>query len=78
MRNAGFTDIRIVEETNDFLIEHDMLADPDQLFCFSPLWPLLAQEQQADVLRAVREAQASHGGTLPIPSTALIATARRG
>lgn len=46
----------------------------DQLFCFNPLWVLLDQDQRDMVLRTIRDAQLARGGTLPVPSTALIAT----
>lgn len=77
MRQAGFADIRIVEETNDFLVESEMLDDPDQLFCFSPLWPQLEHDQREIVLSVIRDAQSARGGPLSVPSTALIATAHR-
>ena len=77
MEAAGFADVRIVEETHDYLIDDEMLADPDRLFIFSPLWPKLDAPRREAVLAAIRAAQDARGGVLPVPSPALIATARR-
>ena len=77
MVNVGFRDIRIVEETREFLVTPEMLEAPDQLFCFSPLWPLLGQLQRQRVVDVIREELAARRGVLPVPSTALIATAVR-
>lgn len=73
MERAGFTDVRIVEETRDFLVTPAMLSQPDQLFRFSPLWPLLGQTQRDRALQVMRE----QGGDLAVPSTASIATGLR-
>ena len=77
MDAAGFADVGIVEHTVDFLIDRPMLDDPDGLFCFSPLWPMLDAAARHEVLAAVRERQMESGGILAVPSTALIATGRR-
>lgn len=77
MAAAGFADNRIVEETNDFLIDRAMLDDPDGLFCFSSYWPTLAAERKGAVLSFLRTRQETGGGVLAVPSTALIATGRR-
>jgi hypothetical protein len=74
---AGFAEVRIVEVTNDYLVEAAMLADPDRLFCFNPLWAQLDSQTRKAVLTSIRETQPACGGSLPVPSTALIATARR-
>ena len=75
MAAAGFSGVRIVEVTNDYLVEPAMLDDPDHLFYFSPLWKQLDADQRTAVLASIRESQ--RGATLPVPSTALIATALR-
>jgi len=77
MLNVGFRDVHIVEETCEFLLTPEMLEAPDQLFCFSPLWPLLGQLQRQKVVDVIREELAGRRGVLPVPSTALIATAIR-
>jgi len=73
LENVGFADVRIVEETRDFPVTPEMLNNPDQLFSFSPVWPVLSQGQRERALQIMR----SDGGVLAVPSTALIATARR-
>ena len=77
MEVAGFADVRVVEETNEYLIDGVMLDDADDLFRFSPLWPKLDAGQKQAILTAIRAAQDARGGVLPVPSVALIATARR-
>ncbi len=77
MTAAGFAGVRIVEVTNDYLVAPAMLDDPDHLFYFSPLWKQLDAEQRNAVLASIRESQRARGAGLPVPSTALIATARR-
>lgn len=77
MVGAGFTEVRIVEETNDFLIDRAMLDIPDTLFCFSPLWKALAGDRKEQVMAFIRGIQAESGDILAPPSTALIATGRR-
>lgn len=77
MTTAGFADVRIVEMTDDFPVDLAMLDDPDRLFCFSPLWERLDADQRSAVLAHIRESQRGGDATLPVPSTALIATARR-
>lgn len=77
MTEAGFADVRIVEETNDFLVDRAMLDDPDGLFCFSPYWSTLGTDRKEQVLAFLRRRQAESGGILSVPSLALIATGRR-
>jgi ubiquinone/menaquinone biosynthesis C-methylase UbiE len=73
MQGVGFSDVRIVEETRDFVVTTAMLAEPDELFRFSPLWPLLGQVQRDRVLEVMR----APGGDVVVPSTASIATGLR-
>ena len=77
MSAVGFADLRIVEETNDFMVDSSVLDDPDALFCFSPLWPRLSADQKPLVLATIRTAQARAGGILAVASPALIAIGRR-
>lgn len=74
---AGFAEVRIVEVTNDYLVDAAMLDDPDRLFCFNPFWAQLDAHRRNAVLASIQDAQTAIGGPLPVPSTALIATARR-
>lgn len=76
---AGFSDPKIEEVTHDFLLEITALEDAYRLFEFVPTWSTLEPDEQAAVIEAIR-ARAERdrvGNVLPIPSTALIATARR-
>ena len=57
MTATGFGDVRIVEVTNDYLIEPAMLDDPDHLFYFSPLRKQLDADQRNVVLASIRELQ---------------------
>jgi len=75
---AGFADVRILETSNDYLVDIAALADPDRLFQFSPVWPMLEQAARDTVLRSIRAGVDAAGGVLPVPSPALIAVARRG
>lgn len=77
MTAAGFTDVSIIEVSNDYLVDDAALADPERLFQFSPLWPQLDGGQRSTVMASIRGAQSAHGGVLPVDSPALIATARR-
>lgn len=75
LERAGLVDVRIVAETSDFLLMPAMLEDPDRVFGVSPIWSVLDVDRRSVIVGAVRGA--SHGAGLPVPSTALIATARR-
>lgn len=79
MVTAGFREPAVEEVTHDFLLDIAVLDDADRLFALVPPWSCLEESQRAAVLREVR-ARAERGrvgDALPIPSTALIATARR-
>ncbi|QPF88400.1 class I SAM-dependent methyltransferase [Bradyrhizobium genosp. L] len=75
---AGFAEPAITEVTHDFRLN---VADDgaSRLFEFSGHWSVLDAEQRAAVTRAfmAQVARGRIGDILPIPSTALIATARR-
>ena len=73
---AGFGDPRIEPVTHDYLLETAALAEPDTLFGMSPDWASLSGAEKAAVVAEVRTMAAGRA-VLPIPSTALIATARR-
>jgi ubiquinone/menaquinone biosynthesis C-methylase UbiE len=75
---AGFSAPSVQEVTHDFQLKVAALDDADRLFGLIPAWSALDASQRQAVLGEVR-ARAERGrvgDTLPIPSTALIATAR--
>ncbi|WCM27200.1 class I SAM-dependent methyltransferase [Sphingomonas sp. QA11] len=74
---VGFADVRIVETTNDFMLDMAAIAEPGRIFQFSPIWAVLDEEQQGMAFASIRASVEEAGGSLPIPSPALIATARR-
>lgn len=74
---VGFRDIAISRVEHDFVVDAGMLADPDQLFRFSAIWPTLDTARQMMVVRGISEALAARGGTLAVPSPALIGTGVR-
>ena len=76
---AGFSDPVVAEITHDFKLHVANPADVDKLFEFMPHWSGLDAEQSAAVARAFRSEieRGRIGDTFAIPSTALIATARR-
>ncbi|WP_068087678.1 class I SAM-dependent methyltransferase [Novosphingobium rosa] len=73
---AGFGDSHIEAVTHDYALEVAALAEPDTLFGMSPDWASLSEAEKADVVAEVRR-MAGDRAVLPIPSTALIAVARR-
>lgn len=77
MTDAGFSDVVIVEVETDYLVDANLIADPDRLFQFSPAWPQLKGDQRSILVESIRAKIDVQGGTLPVPSPALIATARR-
>ncbi|RVU36067.1 class I SAM-dependent methyltransferase [Hwanghaeella grinnelliae] len=76
MVEAGYRDPRIESVTYDFILEIQDLDEPDLLFGLSPDWTSLSAKEKSDVIDEVRR-MAGTKKTLPIPSTALIATAIR-
>ncbi|MHC6153342.1 class I SAM-dependent methyltransferase [Bradyrhizobium elkanii] len=76
---AGFSDPAIAEITHDFKLNVANPGDVDRLFEFMPHWSGLDAEQSAAVARAFRSEieRGRVGDSFAIPSTALIATARR-
>ena len=73
---AGYWDPQIDNVTNDFELHVAALAEPDTLFGMSPDWTSLNGTEKAAVVAEVRQ-MAGNRPTLPIPSTALIAVAKR-
>lgn len=73
---AGYRDPRIEDVTRDYELNVSALTDPDTLFGMSPDWTNLSDEEKAAVVVEVRR-MADDRPILPIPSTALIAVARR-
>jgi ubiquinone/menaquinone biosynthesis C-methylase UbiE len=76
MLTAGFIDVNIVYETQDWEIRAADLEDPDRLFTFTTQWKLLDQRRQQQVLNVMRS-QISLDGRYLVGSTAGIATGRR-
>lgn len=73
---AGYRDPQVEHVTYDFELDVAALAEPDTLFGMSPDWTSLDEAEKDAVIAEVR--QMSGGSSiLPIPSTALIAVARR-
>ncbi|MGA1798801.1 class I SAM-dependent methyltransferase [Sphingomonas sp. 4RDLI-65] len=73
---AGFRDPHIEHVTHEYLLETAALAEPDTVFGMSPDWTSLSEAEKAAVVAEVWTLAADRA-VLPIPSTALIATARR-
>jgi hypothetical protein len=73
---AGYRDPQIESVTYDYELEVARLADPAALFGTSPDWASLSETEKAAVIAEVRR-MADSRSTLPIPSTGLIAVARR-
>lgn len=73
---AGFREPRIEWVTHDYLLDVAKLDRPEQLFGMSEDWVSLDTAEQAMVVAEVRR-RAGDLPVLPIPSTALIAVARR-
>lgn len=76
MTSAGFTDVRIVEDTQPAEIDADEFDKPERLFAFNTQWQLLSPGERTKVLSVI-DSRRSPTGTYSVPSIALIATARR-
>ena len=76
---AGFEAPAIAEVTHDFMLRLDILDDADRILGLMPHWTMLSAEQKMTAAAEIRRRAAEAGAVdvLPIPSTALIATARR-
>ncbi|MEM1044648.1 MAG: class I SAM-dependent methyltransferase [Pseudomonadota bacterium] len=77
MEAVGLGAVSIVEAVHDFRLEQAAIEDPDHLFQFSAIWPLLDADRKDRVLTSIRDSLAASDGVLAIPSPAWIATARR-
>lgn len=73
---AGYRDPQIEHVTHDYALDTAALAEPDTLFGMSPDWTGLSDAEKVAVVTEVRQ-MAGDRAILPIPSTALIAVARR-
>lgn len=73
---AGYRDAQIEKVTRDYELEVSQLAAPDTLFGMSPDWRELSGDEKAAVVDEVRR-MAGRRTVLPVPSTALVAVARR-
>jgi len=73
---AGYRDPQIEHVTYDYALDTAALAEPDTLFGMSPDWTSLSDTEKASVIMEVRD-MAGDRAILHVPSTALIAVARR-
>lgn len=73
---AGYRDPHITFVTHDFELDVAALDAPETLFGMSQDWARLSEAQRAAILDEMRRMAAGRP-ILPVPSTALIAVARR-
>lgn len=73
---AGYQQPQITSVTYDYELQTQALDEPDKLFGTSPDWTGLSSADRAAVVAKIKQ-MAGHKEILPIPSTALIAVARR-
>lgn len=73
---AGYRDPQIEAVTFDYGLDVAALSDPDSLFGMSPDWTSLNDEEKTAVVKEVRLITGDRA-VLPVPSTALIAVAKR-
>lgn len=73
---AGYRDPQVECVTYDYVLDVAALAEPDMLFGMSPDWTSLDEAEKDAVIAEVRQ-MLGGSSILPIPSTALIAVARR-
>lgn len=74
---AGLIDARFEEVTSDFTVELPMLMEPEKTFQFSPVWPVLDDDQKADLLDEIRDLAQRGGGRTKVSSPAIIALASK-
>jgi ubiquinone/menaquinone biosynthesis C-methylase UbiE len=73
LTDAGFGNLSYHRVTSDFLISPTLLAAPDRLFQFSPIWPRLSGVQQDRIVGELREETTRRGSALTVASPAKIA-----
>lgn len=73
---AGYRDPQIEGVTHDYELNVAALDEPNTLFGMSPDWTSLSGAEKAAVIAEVRRLAADRE-IMPIPSTALIAVAKR-
>lgn len=73
MTRAGLGNLSFHQVTSDFVISATLLAAPDRLFQFSPIWPLLSGDQQVRIVRNLQEEAAQKCTALTVASPAIIA-----
>jgi SAM-dependent methyltransferase len=73
LESAGIVDPQFHTVSSDFRIELSLLAEPDRLFQFSPVWPLLDDKQRAELLDELAELAKRNGGKIDVTSPATIA-----
>lgn len=77
MAAVGFVDIVIEQVSHDFVIDAELFADPALFFKYSPLSSILDEAQKTAVLDSIKASMEANGGTLPVPSLALIGIGRK-
>lgn len=75
--NVGIGAAAIHEVSSEFVVEIEALTEPDRLFQFSPVWPLLDAVHRAPVLADMYDLAERNGGMIRVASPALIGVGRR-
>jgi ubiquinone/menaquinone biosynthesis C-methylase UbiE len=78
LSGAGLGQLAFHEVTSTFVLDQTMMATPERVFQFSPIWPELSENQQAEMLAAMHEQMQAGDGTIAIPSSAVVALGRKG
>lgn len=73
---AGYRDPHITVVTHDYALDIAALGEPEALFGMSQDWARLSATERAAIIDEIRR-MAGGRPVLPVPSTALIAVARR-
>jgi hypothetical protein len=75
--DVGIGGVTTREVSSDFVAENEVLFEPDRLFQFSPVLPLLDAGQRATILPDMRELAEANGCVFRVASPALISVGRR-
>ena len=76
-QQIGFGQIKIERFSNDFIIDEDMLKDPDELFVYNPIWRELGHASRSLVLERLAHDRLEAGGRLAVTSPALIVVGQK-
>jgi SAM-dependent methyltransferase len=77
LEDVGIRGATIHEVSSDFVVESEALLEPDRLFQFSPVWPLLDARQRATILADMRDLAQRNDGVIRVASPALIGVGHR-